>query len=283
MSNFPILDVIDNRFYFGIGGMGDFLLLMSTFYDKEMKKLRDSPTGYVGPDVVFVCNNIHVIKEMAKEFPLIDRLWFYPRKSFLADQLMWENIITDEHCWGTGVTPKDFNYIKDWIECGKSDVFEYYGVKEHPEFAKPIKPRHFIVIQPFGGADDTTKKKEIPQQDIHKITEQAYEDGLRVIFIGSEKDKDNLPLNKLALESGQAHWVTDIRRAMPAIRGCCAFYGADSWGKTLACMAGKKTAVYKSKYSFPPEEQFGHYKDPGNHVFLDGWDIIMEEPHVERY
>ena len=267
---FAPLEVVENKFYFGIGGMGDFLLLMSTFYDD----IEDDT------DVIFVCNSTKAIREMAKIFPKVARFWFFPRKQFYITPGMWSLITANPLCQGTGVTPKNFDYVQDWIKCGiTSNVFEYYGVKEHPVFALPFPGSKYVVIQPFGGGDDSTKKKEISQDNLGEITTKAYDDGNRVVFVGSPADASKMPINELALESGQARWETDISKSYELIRGCEAFYGADSWGKTVACMAGKPTYVYENIYEKgkEPIDLFNHPVDPGNYVFLLPWKIERVE------
>jgi len=266
--SFPPLEVIENKFYFGIGGLGDFLLLMSTFYDDI-----ESNT-----DVIFVCNNIKPIQEMSKLFPLITRFWFFPRKAFFPNEPLWKSIVSHPLCVGTGVTPKEFNYVGDWIECGKTNVFDYYGVIEHPKFCRPIKTSEkYIVIQPYGGADDSTKKKEIPKYEVENLVYKYCWNGQKVYILGSKSDK--IKLGKLENLKGYDNyeWITNIKEAFGTIRGCQTFYGADSWGKTVACFAGKGTTVYANIYNDErsPMDMFNHPTDPGDYVFLNGWNLEM--------
>ena len=265
---FEPIKVVQNKFYFGIGGIGDFLLLMSTFYDTI-----DDRT-----DVIFVANNIATIRELSKKFPKVERFWFFPRKAFVPTPYLWNEIVNHKGCLGTGVTPKEFNYVGDWIECGKSNVFSYYGVKHNPIFARSIDPiEDYICIQPFGGADDPTKKKEISPEEVQRLILDAWDYGYKVKLIGSKKDAEKLQLNRTTpdLEWEKAVWVTDICESYELIRGCKKFYGADSWGKTVACFAGKNPTVYDNQYSegYGPMELFNHPVDPGNYVFLIGWDL----------
>ena len=270
---FEPLNVVDNPFYFGIGGMGDFLLLMSTFYDGNKRY-------EVSPDVIFVCNDVTAIRKLAKKFDRINRFWFYPRKAFNIGEQQWHEIHQHHLCQGTGVTPAKFDYVGEWIKCGTTfpdrGCFSFYGVKEYPYFCHPTESdEKYFVIQPFGGCDDSTKRKEIPGYALDQITTKAYDDGCKVIFIGSPKDAAKLPINDMAKESGQARWVTDIGEAYELIRACHTFYGADSWGKTVACFAGKQTIVYPNLYApgRGPMEMFNHPVDPGDYIFLEGWKL----------
>jgi len=270
--SFPPLDVIENKFYFGIGGMGDFLLLMSTFYDDIE----------ANTDVIFVCNNTKSIREMSKLFPMVETFWFFPRQAFFLSENMWERIVSHPLCSGTGVTPKKFNYVEDWIECGKTNVFDYYGVKENPMFAHPtnhllVTKEDYIVIQPYGGSDDATKKKEMPKCEVENLVYKYGWNGITTYLIGSESDKTTMGELQNLKGYETYKWITDIEEAFTAIRGCSEFYGADSWGKTVACFAGHKTWVYENEYiNTTPMEIFNHPVDPGNYVFLIGWDLLYK-------
>lgn len=237
---------------------------MSTFYDNV-----ESNT-----DVIFVANNMGTIRKMSNLFPKVSKFWFFPRKAFTPSPGMWEIIVRHQLCIGTGVTPKNFDYVGDWIECGKTNVFDYYGVKRHPLWAKSNSQFKFnsdyTVIQPFGGADDPTKTKMIPDEAVEKLWYDSEKHGC--FLIGSKNDANRLP---------QYAWVTDIEEAFNLILGCHTFYGADSWGKTVACFAKKETYVYPNVYDRDPHKLFNHNIDPGDYVFLNGWDLTRIDVNDE--
>jgi hypothetical protein len=92
-----LLNAVEDRpFYFGIGGIGDYLLLISTFYEElgENDKV----------DVVFVANNVSQISKFSKFFPKVNFHWFFPIKSFFFSNDLWGNI-KSKNCLGTGATP----------------------------------------------------------------------------------------------------------------------------------------------------------------------------------
>lgn len=254
---FEPIEVIDNPFYFGIGGLGDFLLLMATFYDNILPNT----------DVIFVCNNVNAIRGMSAMFPKVNRFWFYPIAALNRTPDMWRLIKRHHLCMGTGVTPKEFKYVEDWIECGKSNVFDYYGVKRYPDWAKPIidKKEKHICIQPFGGSEDKTKKKEIPIYDLDGIIVKSNMNCTPIYLIGSEKDREKYhPV---------LDWLTKFEDSFDSIVNCKEFIGCDTWGKTLAGLAGKKVTIYPNQYEVGrgPMELFNHPIDPGNYVFLLNW------------
>lgn len=248
----------DNKFYFGIGGMGDFLLLMSTFYDNIE----------ANTEVVFVCNNVNTAKEMSKEFPLVSRWWFFPRKAFNMSPDTWKNI-TSKHCHGTGVTPANFDYVNEWIKCGQhpKGVFGYYGVDPRPYWAKNIisnDPPH-ITIQPQGGKD-SNRISRINNEDLTKLVSDCNDHGYRVFLIGSNSDIQNI-----GVIPGSS-WVVNFEDSLRIIKGAIAHIGVNSWVKTMSGLIGIPTYIWKSEYIRPPKEVFGVDYDPSDTVFLSpGW------------
>jgi len=261
---FPILELVNKPFYFGIGGIGDFLLLMSTFYDD----INDNDV-----DVIFVCNNTTVIRELVKQFPNVNKFWLHPNQAFPKCPEMWDMIKSHPLCMGTGVTPKNFDYIKDWCECGKSNVFDYYGVKRQTLWMPlALSEEKTVCIQPFGGADDKTKIKEIPKYIVEQLIDEYVMNGSTVYLIGSKKDEEKLGvLDTSMVWDEDGGWLHSFDESFKAIRSTWQFIGADSWGKTLAAFAGAPVKIYPNVYTKPLKEMFGMDKDPGNYVFLDNW------------
>jgi hypothetical protein len=284
-----ILENIERPYYFGIGGIGDFLLLMSTFYD-------DIEDGEV--DVVFVCNNMNAIPRLVRHpkvveyparnyFPKVNRFWFFPRNSFSFEVPVWQDMQQDERLRGTGVTPKAFNYFHDWNECGKTDVFTHYGVRRKLDAIcqQPTGGGNApIVIQPFGGADDPTKVKQLSKILLYQLVNKHFR-GQPITFIGSLEDMK--VMRELGWgdrdESAEIRYEVDIKEALHHIRCCEHFIGADSWGKTAAALSGlKRIDVYKNKYlDKTPQEMFGQDTDPGDYVFLQNWGFnLLEDPEI---
>lgn len=253
-----LLKNVEKEYFFGIGGIGDFLLLMSEMYDLCEQDQYD---------VVFVCNNMNTIRRIAKLFDRVERFWLFPRSAFILDKGIWDKI--EKSAKGTGVTPYQFRYVDDWIKCGKSNVFEYYGINLRPDWATRITDKQLtrpcVVIQPFGGDNDLTKKKEIPYKDLCDEIEKFELNGWDIVLIGSEEDT-----KKHGLLS-EYKWVVDFKDSYYTILKANKFIGTDSWGKTLAGLAGISTKIYSNKYDYPLENMFGHSIDPSDYVFLKDW------------
>ena len=285
MMQHPFYDMtenIDKPYYFGVGGIGDFLLLMATFYD-------DVEAGSV--DVVFVANNIKPLQWLTSDtqqlgnmrpspFRKINRFWFFPRKAFQLREDIWNAL--EQHkeegkLLGTGVTPARFNYVGDWNKCGESTVFDYYGVNRNPTWASQwaMHAKYgLVVIQPFGGADDPTKIKQLSSELLHNLVNIKHRNH-PIVFIGSTSDMEEMQAEKWSPREDYIPitYCTDIKEAVNYIKLSDVFHGADSWGKTWAALSGKKQVnVYKNKYiAYTPEEMFGQDTDPGDYVFLKDW------------
>lgn len=258
-----LLSNVESKFYFGIGGIGDFLLLMSTFYD-DIKE---------NTDVVFVCNNVSAIREMSRQFSQVKNWWFYPRSSFHSSPIFWEAIIGKDGFLGSGVTPRQFMYINDWIKCGDSNVFDYYGVRKDCKWASPIETLYnkHIVIHPCGGKDQN-RISRIPIEYIQKIIKKFGND-YEIILIGCEKDE---------IEYGGvigrdhplygAKWLAhELELATHYIRSAEFVIAVNSWVKSYSGIAGIKTYIYPSSYIRDPQKAYGWHKDPADTVFLDNW------------
>jgi hypothetical protein len=264
------LTVIEERpFYFGIGGIGDFLLLLSTFYNEESQF-----------EIVFVANNPSSILAFSKQFKNL-RIYPYPIRTFETSSKTWD-IITGKNCLGTGVTPKNFEYIKEWIDCRKTSVFDKYGVKYPCEWASnyastSLNP--YLVIQPFGGSEDKTKVKALSVKEFKDIVTITHKN-VHTVIIGSPTELEAIKLivRGLDLDNRFFSYVSDFSEAIDSILKCAQFIGVDSWGKTFAAFAGKtKITVYKNEFEVPPEVLFGHHTDPGDYVFLHGWNFNLIE------
>jgi len=259
----------EENYYFGIGGIGDFLLLLSTFYD-DVEEIVN---------VVFVANNVIPIKNLSNFFPLI-RLFLYDRTAFIANKETWEVIKNNKQCLGTGATPKDFNYIGDWNDCGKTDVFKYYGVKRVCDWATTeiISLNPVVVLQPFGGSEDRTKVKSLSFKEIDSICKKYNGKHMLVIGTRGEIESFNGVLAKNDSDKNFISVSSDIRQAFELILSCHEFIGVDSWGKTLAALGGKKhITVYANLYTTDPMQLFGQEIDPGDYVFLRNWGFNFSE------
>lgn len=257
---YELVKAIDAEFYFGIGGLGDFLLLMSTFYDKVDKSAN----------VIFVANNTKSIRLISRQFPRV-KIYTIPMNAWDCKfEETWQ-FLMDNKCIGTGVTPKNFMYIADWMKCGETNCFEYYGVDKHPLWANSIPntlTKKLLVIQPCGGFEDKTKVKKIDEYNLAQIIEKYRLNEWRISIVGLYEEISLYKIN------GDVECFHN-NLAWDRILMCDKFIGVDSWGKTLAKMADKETIVYRNSYNVTPMQLFGTDIDPGDNVFLKDWGFIF--------
>src|SRR3954469_5918503 len=96
------LDKLGN-FYFGIGGVGDFLLLMSVCYDNESEF-----------SILFWANDSKFIQNIANLFPKIKhKVIFQGWQPNPLDQ--YKKIIAHPNFKGKAHIPEELAYVEQWI------------------------------------------------------------------------------------------------------------------------------------------------------------------------
>ena len=247
-------------FYAFIGGIGDALLFLSTFYDRE-----DYPTIVCAP------NSSGAMRVLFNQFKKIKRVYFipYPRSGHWHYSLrgIWEQL---PNCKGRGVTPVK-GYMDEWTP--ELNIFATYGVKEHPQWIDNIAPEKIqdfqVVLQPHGSTRGMvgTKRNIIKPRDWIKLQKYLIENGITPIVIGTPSDEEFYPL----LEGSINRRGFNLHEHLRLIRGADVFIGADSWGKTFAALCGIPTYVFKP----PRGEDLKDWDDPSEFVFLRPWKSII--------
>ncbi len=221
---------IIGRFYLGNGGIGDFLMFLSTFYDNVEEA-----------NIIFLANNRKQIQEIVKLFPKI-------KKSLILenDFNALKEFYGDNRCLGTGILPKDLNY-QNW---NKVDIVKEYGVNLQPNFIHELfKPANLFDRQVF-----------IQKQgsNVEKIGKQRLLLDKTISSIYKEFDFHDF----LTLESFIGMTYEGI---FQLILGSSVVVGVDSFVKTFAALAGKRVIVYDNIYTdeylnnFPDKIDLGHY------------------------
>src|ERR1035437_2057584 len=92
-------------FLFGVGGIGDALLLMSDGKYDDNEELG----------LVFWANKPEQIKELIQLFSHIKRSVISSNYIYhLLSQQYYTQIITDSKCISTGHIPKNLRYVEEW-------------------------------------------------------------------------------------------------------------------------------------------------------------------------
>lgn len=229
------------KYYLGAGGIGDFLLTLSTFYDNVEEA-----------NIIFLANNTNQIKEIANLFPKLKK------KLILENDFnLLSNFFIDKNCLGTGILPKDLNY-NNWY---RVDVVKEYNVILYPHFIcelflpKKVFDTQIFIQRNGSNAENTNGKRRIL---LDKTITSAY------------KEFD-LSYEFLSLESFKNMSYKDI---FEIILGSDIVIGCDSFVKSFAALAGKRVIVYDNIYTEEYLNNFKDKRDYGHYVFIDPWKNI---------
>lgn len=231
------IDVV-GKFYLGNGGIGDFLIFLSTFYDDNDYS-----------NIIFLANNPDEIKSVVKLFPKLDK------KLILKNDFnLLREFYNHKNCIGTGILPKDLNY-NNWY---KVDIFKEYNVKQFPDFVKLFKPiRKFekqIFVQMNGSKADGELKHRLLLLSTLDNIKREFSD-YNFIFLDEFKDKS-------------------YSEIFSYINGSDLVIGVDSFVKTFSAQSGIKTIVYDNIYLGNYLSNFKENIDYGHYVFLFNWEFI---------
>ena len=237
---------VDNigKFYLGNGGIGDTLILLSTFYDE----IEDA-------NVIFLANAPQTIIELLDEFPKIKR-----KLVIQNDFSLLNEFYNHPNCIGTGILPKNLDY-NNWYEV---DIFKEFGVKEFPEFLSlfppkrvdPNKKQMFVQLQ--GSIVEGEGKKRIMTENTLKEIQKIREQG-NFEYVGCSEDQ---------------YTVRSLAESISLIRGSDVVFSVDSFAKTVSAMSRIKTIVYNSVYSQEYLASFKDNIDYGHYVFLFPWSYV---------
>ncbi len=256
-------------FYAHFGGAGDALLLLSKFYEKEPVTT-----------VVSVANSTAAMKSFFDAFPQIKKVYFIPYPENDISHALLRKIFPNlNNCLGMGVAPQSEFYEDEWNE--SLDVFNRYKIDKRPPWIKrfqtqKIEPRQ-VVIHPKGSVKGMvgSKRNIINQQYWIRLLRFLNGKGIRPIIIGTPDERRMYPPLFDCIDRRSY----SFREQMELIASSDMFIGADSWGKTLAALAGIPTIVFHSVIG----EDLQGWKDASDFVFLDPWDEIRVVEDFEEF
>lgn len=249
-------------FYAHFGGAGDALLLLSTFYDRTP-----------GQTVVSIANSVEAMASLFRCFPRLKNVYLIPFPKNYATHLLLRSIFERlPNFLGMGVTPSpEKDYFGEWN--WKLNIFEKYGVIEHPLWAKQFrgeKEEPFqVTLAPQGSLRGMvgSKQNRIDPAQWKELIAFLNRRQIRPIILGTPAERALYPCTGEALDRRSYSFEDQMKR----IASSDLFIGADSWGKTFAALAGVPAIVF---YSLRGSELIG-WKDPSDYVFLDPWQGII--------
>lgn len=268
-----ISDKLNAPFLFGIGGIGDFLLLMS---DGNY----DTADGNLG--LVFWANNPDVIKSMVKLFPKITKTIItnnYLNGEVRKTHQYFDEIISERLFLSKAHIPNHLDYVNEWYNC---DVFKKYGIKKHPLWVSTWKMSEVDLINhsiysPTGGSSDTDWKKKYIKKDLFLELLDNDENDIKYI-VSTQKEMIDVYGNdfiKSNLNRDDVRFILDedFEILFSIIGGAKKVYSVDSWVKTFSLLLNVPTILIESFYKESPFLRIGLSHDPGDDIFIENWEF----------
>ena len=263
------------NFLFGVGGIGDALLLMSDGKYDDNEELG----------LIFWANKPEQIRELIKLFPHI-------KKSIIASNYLnslWRHqyymqIVNDSGCISTGHIPKDLNYVDEWKNC--NSVFDRYKIERFPEWANDFitDDNTGCIICPTGGSSDLEWKKRYIKPDLFwKIINHVNNNCDSITIISTEKEFENFYGKELKADVERDIKIVyspTFKDAFNLIANAELVYSVDSWYKTLSRFCGVPTILIESVYIKSPMDVFKLDCDPSDNIFIKDWgfeEIIKQQ------
>lgn len=269
-----ISDKIQLPFLFGIGGIGDFLLLMSDGkYDWDMSE---------NLGLIFWANNPVVIKELATLFPKIKKTIITP--NYINGEVRkthqyFDEIISDKLFLTKAHIPDNLDYINEWYNC---NVFKKYNIRRYPDWVvdwtilnKIDSEVEYSIYAPTGGSSDTDwKKKHIKKELFLKLLDE--DETPKRFVISTEKELNEIyGYDFIQLELNKRNVGLFLDRRFDVLFSLIGkakkVYSVDSWVKTFSAFANKPTILIESFYEKSPFTAIGLDKDPGDCIFIENW------------
>jgi hypothetical protein len=253
-----------DKFYLGMGGLGDFLIFISTFYDCLDEKIN----------VIWFTENGEQdsIKELSSCFEKIKNILVFS-KSISINK--WFDFVSSNKCLGTGITPKNLNY-SEWKDV---DIFKKYNVIEFPKFVEEFNQKtseNYICVMASGGREsekNVGKNKSFSSETVLKIVEETK--NKKVYLVGKDDDI------RFPKEWNRDFLKKKIKDQMFLIKNAQKVYSVDSWVKTWSAMCGIETIVFDSIYSSEYLNRMGG-TDWGHYVFIFPWSKISLMTQIKK-
>lgn len=250
-------------FYLCYGGIGDFLLALSSALDGE-----DPIT------VVTYPNSTAAAQAFFDALPQVRTVYILPRHPNPMEQYiagMYLRTVTHRlpNCRGRGVTPPARE--DDFWQPGL-DIVRTCGVSLYPRWVKRYKTTQLekpqIVIAPMGSTCGMFRSKRniIAPQYWEPLLSLFREHGIRPIIIGTPEEACAYPSDQWARDERSYSFEQQFR----ILASADLVIAADSWHKTFAAMAGIPTIVFEPLSN----HDLAFWRDSSQSAFIDPWENI---------
>lgn len=253
-----VLDKIGS-YFFGIGGIGDALILLSTFMSQDYDK---------NASVIFWANDATTMREFFGQF---QHLGFLSRAIIFQG---WQKqdfklLTTHPNFRGKGHIPDELDYVKEW-STNSEQYLKTIHKKEFGNLLKKIFPaspsQHIVGIGVQGSNQDSWKRKSLNEKEFHELIDTVLRNPNDTIrLFGSGKNRIDLPIE-------ESDRIQDLRGngfSFTEINECYKFISTDTWYKTYTGFIDTPTLVIRSEYLRMPQEVFRQDTDPADAIFLN--------------
>jgi len=250
-------------FYLCYGGIGDFLLALSTALEfSHPITVLASPNSIAAARAFFDC------------FPQIERVYFLERppnssENYYGGLFLRSATTLTANCLGRGVTPParedDF-----WIP--GLDIVRDCGVTLYPQWVQRYRSERIeqpqIVLAPMGSIHGMFRSKRniIPPQYWESLLSLFRMHGIRTIIIGTPDEAGAYPSDGWAHDRRSNSFEEQFR----ILASADLVVAADSWHKTFAAMAGVSTIVFQPLTN----HDLDFWQDSSRFAFLAPWPNI---------
>ncbi len=255
-------------FYAHVGGIGDALLFMSTFYDRDPEAV-----------VFSMCNSPEAMRAFFDNFPRLKAVYLLPvPDDYLTHYLVRSLLHKLPGCKGTGILPRE-DYMIEWRR--NIDIFKTYGVVEHPNWVEQFRGKKQlpfqVTIHPKGSTFATYKSRRniIDVFQWPRLVRFLLQQGIQPIVLGTPDERDIYP----ALPGCIDKRSFDLGEQMRLIASSDLFIGADSWGKSMAALAGVPTLMFAPQRGKDIED----WEDPSENVYVRPWKAIQMVKDMDEF
>lgn len=245
-------------FYAHLGGAGDALLLLASFYDQK-------------PDsVVFSYpNGIGAAKALFDAFPKLSKIYYLPQHTEPYFHGILRYIVYElKNCLGAGTTPQH-GYDQEWK--ASLDLGKKYKVNKSPRWIEDWRKNtgsRRIALAPKGSLSGMvgSKRNLILPEYWPQIIAHIQERGFEPVIFGVPNEAKEFPALPRCIDLRHESFPGQMR----AIGECVGLVGADSWAKTFSALTKIPTIVFEPIKG----ADLANWKDPADWVFIEPWPAI---------
>ncbi len=256
-------------FYAHFGGVGDALLLLSTFYDKKPAQT-----------IVSIASSTNTLRSFFEAFPEISKVYFIPRPENDISHALLRKIFPNlNNCQGMGVAPENEFYEDEWVE--NIDIFSKYKVTRRPLWIKQFRTEKLekfqVTIHPRGSVKGMvgSKRNVIDPEQWDDLLRFFKLQEIRPVLLGTPDENSEYPAVHGAIDKRSYNF----REQMELIASSDLFVGADSWAKTMAGLASVPTIVFHAVRDADLEG----WQDSSDFVFIHPWESICLVENIDEF